>query len=295
MKKQLLTIALLIEVVSLKAQVITTPQIFTPNATTVLGTSNNTGATGGFIGIGTSTPTAVLQINTYINGGNKPGLKVGGDMNSRLAEFFGGYGFQGGSVQRRLYYEGTTLTNTQENYNTTLTSATYTKISPTGISFTTYPTTTANSNFSIGTENASNLLFNTNNLERMSLNAVGQLVIGTLSTFTQGIPSTGYKLFVADGILTEKVKVAVKTTSDWSDYVFAPNYKLKNLSDVESFIKINKHLPGVPSADDVVKQGIDLGKMDAKLLEKIEELTLYMIEIQKQNEKLAAEVAELKK
>lgn len=95
----------------------------------------------------------------------------------------------------------------------------------------------------------------------------------------------GYQLYVADGILTEKVKVAVKNSADWSDYVFAPTYTLRPLEDVEQFVKTNKHLPGVPSATEVVESGIDVAKMDAKLLEKIEELTLYMIEMKKENER----------
>ncbi|QJW92296.1 bZIP transcription factor [Spirosoma taeanense] len=95
----------------------------------------------------------------------------------------------------------------------------------------------------------------------------------------------GYQLYVADGILTEKVKVAVKNSADWSDYVFADNYKLRPLSEVERFVKENKHLPGVPSANDVVEQGIDVGKMDAKLLEKVEELTLYMIQLKKDSDR----------
>lgn len=101
------------------------------------------------------------------------------------------------------------------------------------------------------------------------------VVIGNVPT------RPGYQLFVEQGILTEKVKVAIKTTSDWSDYVFAPEYKLKSLNEVESFVTENKHLPGVPSAAEVVDQGLDLAKMDAKLLEKIEELTLYTIQQEK--------------
>jgi len=96
----------------------------------------------------------------------------------------------------------------------------------------------------------------------------------------------GYKLFVAGGILTEKVKVAVKDSDEWADYVFADNYKLRNLNEVSRFIQKNKHLPGVPSASEVAANGIDLGKMDAKLLEKIEELTLYMIELKKENQQM---------
>ncbi|MFZ1528532.1 MAG: hypothetical protein WAT19_07275 [Ferruginibacter sp.] len=96
----------------------------------------------------------------------------------------------------------------------------------------------------------------------------------------------GYKLFVDQGILTEKVKVAVAGTAQWADYVFANDYKLMPLSKVEQYIKDYKHLPNVPSAGEMVEEGNDLGKTTAKLLEKIEELTLYMIEMKKENEKL---------
>ncbi len=104
----------------------------------------------------------------------------------------------------------------------------------------------------------------------------------------------GYKLYVETGILTEKVKVAVKNTANWSDYVFAKDYKLKPLEEVDAFIKLNQHLPGVPSAEEVVKEGIDMATMDAKLLEKIEELTLYMIALKKEVETLKTENKALK-
>ncbi|MBO0950622.1 bZIP transcription factor [Fibrella sp. HMF5405] len=90
----------------------------------------------------------------------------------------------------------------------------------------------------------------------------------------------GYKLYVAEGILTEKVKVAVKNTSDWSDKVFEAGYDLKSLPEVADYIRVNRHLPGVLSAAQMVAQGNDLHKTDAKLLEKIEELTLYLLQQQ---------------
>jgi hypothetical protein len=116
----------------------------------------------------------------------------------------------------------------------------------------------------------------------MTLRNTGKVVIGGSSVSTPGT----YKLYVEDGILTEKVKVAIKTTLNWSDYVFAKDYKLKPLNEVASFIKENNHLPGVPSAEEVVKDGIDVAAMDAKLLEKIEELTLYIIDLKNEVEKL---------
>jgi hypothetical protein len=95
-----------------------------------------------------------------------------------------------------------------------------------------------------------------------------------------------YKLYVGTGIMTEKVKVALKNTSDWADYVFKTDYNLMPIYEVETFITKNGHLPNVPSAEEVVESGIDVAKMDAKLLEKIEELTLYIIELQKQVDEL---------
>ncbi len=126
----------------------------------------------------------------------------------------------------------------------------------------------------------------------------GGVVIGP------GVASTpaGYRLYVADGILTEKVKVAVKSTSDWSDRVFSPSYVLQPLSEVNRYLTKYHHLPGIPSATEMVKQGNDLHQTDAKLLEKIEELTLYLIKqqeelksVQQQNSLLYKRVMVLEK
>ena len=113
----------------------------------------------------------------------------------------------------------------------------------------------------------------------------------------RGISKTpiGYKLFVEGGILAEKIKVAIKNTSDWSDKVFDSGYYLRSLSEVHQYILANKHLPGVPSATEVVEQGIDLAKMNAKLLEKVEELTLYSIQLENKSQKQQADVEELKR
>jgi len=103
-----------------------------------------------------------------------------------------------------------------------------------------------------------------------------------------------YKLFVKDGIKTEKVKVEIAGTSGWADYVFAKDYKLPTLAEVESYIAQKGHLINVPSADDVKKNGIELGEMAKIQQEKIEELTLYIIQQNKINEKQAKEIDELK-
>lgn len=133
--------------------------------------------------------------------------------------------------------------------------------------------------------------FYTAGLNRISITQGGKVGIGISEPAK--MPGN-YRLYVADGIMTEKVKVALKNTGDWADYVFADDYKLRSLTEVEAFVKENKHLPGVPSAEEVQKTGIDMASMDAKLLEKIEELTLYLIGIQKENESLRKEVETLK-
>lgn len=120
----------------------------------------------------------------------------------------------------------------------------------------------------------------------MDITKDGQVAIGDAPLVTSG----DYKLYVATGILTEKLKVATVGGGNWSDYVFADDYKLNNLDDVETFISKNKHLPDVPSAEDVEKNGYDVTVMDATLLRKIEELTLYVIEQQKEIQTLKSKM-----
>jgi hypothetical protein len=88
-------------------------------------------------------------------------------------------------------------------------------------------------------------------------------------------------------IISDEVFVALR--ADWPDYVFATDYQLPNLCETASFIEANKHLPGIPSAEEVkAKGGIELGEMNRLLLQKIEELTLLMIDQQKQIDALKA-------
>lgn len=96
----------------------------------------------------------------------------------------------------------------------------------------------------------------------------------------------GYNLYVQKGILTEKIVVALHPSAQWPDFVFAKSYKLKSLKEVESYINANKHLPDVPSANEMKSSGLDVVKSNAILLQKIEELTLYIIDLQKQVEAL---------
>ena len=91
------------------------------------------------------------------------------------------------------------------------------------------------------------------------------------------------KLAVNGTITAKQVDV---TLSGWSDFVFHDEYKLPSLEEVDKYIREYKHLPDVPSEDEVLKNGVDIGEMQAKLLQKIEELTLYMINLKKENDEL---------
>jgi hypothetical protein len=104
----------------------------------------------------------------------------------------------------------------------------------------------------------------------------GNVGIGTTN------PAT-FKLAVEGKIGAREVVV---TNAAWADYVFDATYNLRPLSEVESFIKINKHLPEIPSAEEVKTNGHKLGEMDVLLLKKVEELTLYLIEQEKRIKEL---------
>ena len=128
----------------------------------------------------------------------------------------------------------------------------------------------------------------------------------TLNGGNVGIGTTTpqYMLSVNGTIGAKQVTV---TNTGWSDYVFDPGYSLMPLARVGAYIKEHHHLPGIPSAEEVEKNGISVGDMEAKLLAKVEELTLHMIDAEKQmhaaaergevlvreNRKLQARVAEL--
>jgi hypothetical protein len=104
---------------------------------------------------------------------------------------------------------------------------------------------------------------------------------------------TGYKLSVVGKIICEELKVQL--AGNWPDYVFDKKYELMPLDELAKNIEQEKHLPGLPSAADVQQDGISVGEMQSKLLEKVEQLTLYVIQLQKQNAELVKKDAEIMK
>jgi hypothetical protein len=106
-----------------------------------------------------------------------------------------------------------------------------------------------------------------------------------------GTRTPDYKLDVLGTIRATEVKVA----TGWSDFVFDKDYSLRSLDEVKSYIEENKHLPDVPSAKEIQDGGLSVAEMMTKQMQKIEELTLYVIEQKKQIDEMKEELAEIKK
>ena len=151
-------------------------------------------------------------------------------------------------------------------------------------------------------DNGSNKLYIENSNDVTTPLIYGDFATNQMGIGTSSLPTdVSYTLAVEGKIITEEVRVLLRGSSLWPDYVFKSNYRLKSLEEVNEYIKENGHLPNIPSASVVEKEGVALGEMDKKLLEKIEELTLYMIEINEEvktlklaNEKMKNELNKLK-
>ncbi|MEQ1813230.1 MAG: hypothetical protein ABL860_02095, partial [Candidatus Nitrotoga sp.] len=118
----------------------------------------------------------------------------------------------------------------------------------------------------------------------------GRVKIGA-SAFPTFTGASSYELSVGGGVLAEEVLVQLQ--SAWADYVFEKEYKLPSLTEVERFIAAEKHLPGVASAKEIAENGLNLGDMQKTQMEKIEELYLHMIALEKEVRGLQAENATL--
>lgn len=118
-------------------------------------------------------------------------------------------------------------------------------------------------------------------------------VMRILTNGNIGISTTtpSEKLSVNGNIRAKEIKVEA---ANWPDYVFEEGYQIPSLSETETFIKQHRHLPGIPNKDQVANEGISLGEMNRKLLEKVEELTLHLIKVNARLDSLSTENATLK-
>ena len=135
-----------------------------------------------------------------------------------------------------------------------------------------------------------------NHTATQNINLSGNKIVGS-STGTKGIyVSSSGNVRIGDGSMiptnalevngTVRSKEVVVETNNWSDFVFDTEYELMSLSETDRYIHENGHLPDIPSASEVRENGIELGEMNALLLRKIEELTLYVIELEKEIQKI---------
>lgn len=124
------------------------------------------------------------------------------------------------------------------------------------------------------------------------ISRTGRVGIGT-SNFLGDVT---YMLYVKGGIRAEKMQLEMSAAGGWSDYVFAPDYRLMPLKQVAEYLKTHRHLPGMASeAEMIAEGGINVGKIAAQQQAKIEELFLYVIELSKKVETLQEQVEDLRK
>ncbi len=125
----------------------------------------------------------------------------------------------------------------------------------------------------LGTASNHTMRISANNVAVINIEPNGTVGIGTTNP-------AGYKLAVNGSIRAKELVVE----TGWADYVFNTEYKLRPLKDIEDFIALHHHLPNIPSAKDIQDNGLHVGEVQKKMMEKIEELTLYIIALNKEVE-----------
>lgn len=131
--------------------------------------------------------------------------------------------------------------------------------------------------FRLGTNSLNSLgkfVVRTNSTDRLFIDASGNVSIGTETA------APGYMLRIGGKMVCEELKVQLQAS--WPDYVFSENHKLRGLIELDEFTQKNKHLPNIPSAPEVRMNGIEVGDMQRRMMEKTEELTLYVISLKKE-------------
>lgn len=238
----------------------------------------------GNIGIGTTSPTeAKLQIHEPAGnsqfiaaaGSNLPGISTFVPISSPSigfnARYQGGYKFMG-TGYGGFFQFSPSLGRLQYWYSSTSGTADGTLGSALAL------TIDSSGRLGIGTS-----------VPTAPLHVTGNVVFGSSSID----PAVGYKLSVDGKIICEELKVQI--SGSWPDYVFEDDYNLPSLETIEAKVMSEKHLPGIPSASDVQAQkGIELGDMQKRMLEKMEEMYRYMFQMNNENKALKAEVSALK-
>ncbi len=262
MKSIISIILLFITNILAQAQIITSEVKVEP--------TNNTTSISGTVGIGTNSPTKLLHVRGNPEDENDRDILAYFEQSANSSEDAGIAikGARNNSTRAVSFIDFDIFDNNEVNTTFTMAKIGSGKQSTSG-------------------ENG-NLRFFTNNgtalVEHMRINSNGNVGIKT--------SDPTYNLHVIGSIKGTSLHT---DTQNWSDFVFRADYRLRTLEEVENYITKNKHLPEIPNETEVVKNGINLGEMDAKLLQKIEELTLYLIEQNKQNKAQQVKIEELER
>jgi hypothetical protein len=250
----------------------------------------------GNTGLGTSSPTKKLHLY-----GTNPSLFIEGDANSFFPElriksqvgegFINNYGPAGYSYG--MYLNAKSIQNELVGVGASTTGGVAFTNDPSLVSFRVISTPNQTNDIFKVIQNTATTPGYFTEANALVVNKDGKILMGSMTgidlnptTFTHKLAVNGSAIFT---------KAVVRLTNTWPDFVFEKNYKLPTLAEVEAYIAKHKHLKDVPSAEEVKEKGIDLGDNQTILLKKVEELTLYMIELNKKVEALAKENEELKK
>lgn len=256
----------------------------------------------GNVGIGNTTPTDKLQIST--SSGNS-GLSVTQSGSGLGGYFYANtgnalYAFNSSATQPVAFFQGTTALAALGNVGIGVTNPAFYLDMKGRARLRNDGATTPGIWFNKPDETQGSFIgqYDANNFGIWGPGASGNwnfLFDGSDGTLRIGTTqkATGYLVNVGGKVIAEEVRVQLRAS--WPDYVFGKNYKLLPMHDLEKFINQNKHLPGIPAAAEIDHKGIDLGDMQKKMMEKIEQLTLYIIDQDKRIELLEKKISETNK
>lgn len=147
----------------------------------------------------------------------------------------------------------------------------------------------------LGLTSSNNIGIDNNEIQARNNVVVSRLVLnngGGPVQIGSAVTPAGYSLSVNGKAICEELKI--QASSNWPDYVFKDDYTLKSFDELRQYISIKQHLPGIPDANTIAQNGIEIGDMQKRMMEKIEELTLYILALESKQQALEQEISSLK-
>lgn len=253
--------------------------------------NNNTGN----VGIGTSLPAYKLTVNGDMQvTGNTPTLRLTGDADDvisrviwELPQYTDDYNI--GQYQSKFYISRaigtlgltTDIVVSTNGYIGMGTASPSTKLQIIGG---TDVGNTTGGYIQFGADGTTNIAIDNNEIQSRDANGVAKLTInaggGAVQIGNATVP-LGYLVGINGKVICEELKI--QDSGQWPDYVFSADYALRSFDELRSFIGAEKHLPGIPDAQTVEREGIEIGEMQKGMMEKIEELTLYILQLEQRN------------